>query len=188
MPLRDAWSLQLPPLNDFVLSPGFGGGLVLLAALFVLLGASRREARRLDRQLGQQDKHHQEVRADGQRREALERCWQRLVWLVNTASTQPVAPHSDEASLGLGPELTLAILEGLHREAKDLEDGTLTQAVAVYLQQYGLVLGQRIGSSLEGLDVTDGRHAEPAGSDGGSASKQPEMDKAIAATADTSAS
>jgi hypothetical protein len=184
MPVRNAWSPQLPPLNDFILSPGFGGGLVLLAALIVLLAASRREARRLDKQLGQQDRHHQEVRADGQRREAIERCWQRLVWLVKTAGTESAALGSDEASLGLGPELTFAILEGLNREAKELSDDTLAQAVAVYFSEYGLVLGQRIGPLPDVLDGTD-KHAKRVASGEGGVTTRPEPDKANAVATNT---
>ncbi|MFZ3268650.1 MAG: hypothetical protein WA285_08475, partial [Mycobacterium sp.] len=92
MPFRRSWSPQLPPLRDFVISAGFGGVLVLLAAVIVLLSAllaSRRGALRLHKQLEQQDRHHQEDRADGRRREAIERCWERLVWLVKTAGIDP---------------------------------------------------------------------------------------------------
>ncbi|MFZ3295728.1 MAG: hypothetical protein WA488_19865 [Mycobacterium sp.] len=159
MPFRRSWSPQLPPLRDFVISAGFGGVLVLLAAVIVLLSAllaSRRGALRLHKQLEQQDRHHQEDRADGRRREAIERCWERLVWLVKTAGIDPAALDADEASLGLGPELTLAILQGLQRDAKKLGDNTLTQAVAVYLSQYGLVLGQRIGSLPDVLPPSNG--------------------------------
>ena len=165
MPLRRAWSPQLPPLSDFLLSPGFGGGLVLLAAVIVLLAAFRRENRRLDKELGQQDKHHQEIRTDGQRREAIERCWERLIWLVKTAGVEAADLDADVASLGLGPELALAILEGLHRDAKVLADDTLADAVAVYLSQYGLVLGERIGSLLDVDPEPDGRQELPV--DGG---------------------
>lgn len=167
MPLRNAWSPQLPPLSDFLLSPGFGGGLVLLAAVIVLLAAVRRENRRLDKQLGQQDKHHQEIRTDGQRREAIERCWERFVWLVKTARVEPADLDADEASLGLGPELALAILEGLHRDAKVLADDTLADAVAVYLSQYGLVLGERIGSLPDVAPASNRRPESPADGDGG---------------------
>lgn len=165
MSLRNAWSLQLPPLNDFVLSPAFGGGLVLLAALIVLLVATRHEARRLDKQLGQQDRHHQEVRGDRQRRDAIERCWQRLVWLVKTANTEPADIGTDEAVLGLGPGLTLAILEGLTRDAKELQDGTLAEAVAAYFSQYGLALGQKIGSLPDISEMSDKgqEHVETTG-------------------------
>lgn len=163
MPLPEAWSPQLPPLRDFVVSPGFGGALVFLAAiiLFVaVLFASRRAGGRLDKQLEQQDLHHQQVRDDRQRRQAVDRCWERVVWLVTTAGTEHAARDADDASLGLGPELALELLEGLQRDAKELGDDTLARAVAVYLEQYGLVLGQQGGPLPEGLHGSNGRPQE----------------------------
>jgi hypothetical protein len=158
MPLRNAWSPQLPSLGDFILSPGFGGGLVLLAAVIVLIATSQR----VNKRLGQQDKHHQELRADAQRRETIERCWARLVWLINTAGTEPADLKPDEPSLVLGPELALAIIEGLQRDAKELADETLAEAVSVYLTQYGLVLGQRIGSLPDPAPVSNGHSGQQA--------------------------
>jgi hypothetical protein len=160
MPLPEAWSPQLPPLRDFVVSPGFSGALIFLAAiiLFVaVLFASRRAGARLDKQLEQQDLHHQQVRTDRQRRQAVDRCWERVVWLVTTAGTEPAARDADDAGLGLGPELALELLEGLHRDAKELGDDTLVGAVAVYLAQYGLVLGQQGGPVPESLPESNGR-------------------------------
>jgi hypothetical protein len=186
MPLRNAWPPQLPPLSDFLLSPGFGGGLVVLAAVIVFLAAFRRETRRLDKQLGMQDKHHQEIRADGQRREAIERCWQRLVWLVKSAGAEPAELDADEASLGLGPELTLAILEGLHRDSKELADDTLAEAVAVYLSQYGLVLGQRVGSLPDVLPEVNGRPKPPADGDLGGGDPVPATANSASAKSSTS--
>jgi hypothetical protein len=190
MPFRTGWSPQLPPLRDFVLSTGFAGGLVLLATLIVLLSAllaSRRAARRLDKQLEEQDRHHQEVRTDGQRREAIERCWERLVWLVNTAGMDPATFDADEASLGLGPELALAILQGLQRDAKELGDNTLTQAIAVYLTEYGLVLGERIGPLPDVLPSSNGHSEEAAGGkSGGTLSAKAHNADATTAEASTS--
>ncbi len=163
MPLPEAWSPQLPPLRDFVVSPGFSGALIFLAAiiLFVaVLFASRRAGGRLDKQLEQQDLHHQQVRDDRQRRQAVDRCWERVVWLVTTAGTEPAARDADDAGLGLGPELALELLEGLQRDAKELGDDTLARAVAVYLEQYGLVLGQQGGPLPEGLHGSNGRPQE----------------------------
>ena len=48
MPFRRGWSPQLPPLRDFVISAGFGGVLVLLAA--AMLANSRPELREKLRQ------------------------------------------------------------------------------------------------------------------------------------------
>jgi hypothetical protein len=165
MPLPEAWSPQLPPLRDFVVSPGLAGTAVLVAAIVVfcaVLYASRRAARRLDKQLEQQDLHHQEARADRQRREAIDRCWERVVWLVETAGMEPAARDADDASLGLGPELALELLEGLHRDAKELGDDTLTRAVTVYLAQYGLVLGAQGGPLPQTLPESNGHQAQAA--------------------------
>ena len=48
MRLAEASSAQLPTLRDFVVSPGFGGALILLASIIVfcaVLYASRRAGR-----------------------------------------------------------------------------------------------------------------------------------------------
>jgi hypothetical protein len=156
LPHSNGWTSQLPPLGNFVLSPGFGGCLVLLAAVAVFLATSRR----VNKQLSQQDKHHQELRADAIRREAVERCWERLVWLIKTAGAETADRDADEGSLGLGPQLTLAIIEGLNRDAKELADDTLAEATAIYLTQYGLVLGQRIGSLPATLPESNGHLAQ----------------------------
>ena len=47
------------------------------------------------------------------------------MWLVETAGTAAAARDTYEASLGLGPELALELLEGLHRDAKELGDEML---------------------------------------------------------------
>ena len=81
-------------------------------------------------------------------RRGVQRCWQRLVWLVNTAAMEPTGlglDHDEQAILGLSPELTLAILKGLHRDAKELGDDTLIDAMRVYLTQFGSVLAQQGG-------------------------------------------
>jgi hypothetical protein len=160
MPLPEAWSPPLPALREFVVSPGFSGVLVFLAAIIVLVAvlyASRRAGRRLSKQLEQQDLHEQQARTDRQRRQAVDRCWKRLVWLVTTAGAEPAARDPEDANLGLGPELALELLEGLHRDAKELGDDTLVGAVAVYLAQYGLVLGQQGGPVPESLPESNGR-------------------------------
>lgn len=127
----------LPTWRDFLVSPGFAGAAVLIAAVIVfcaVLYASGRAARRLDEQL-EQRRHT----------EAVDRCWDRFVWLVETASIEPAAREAGEASLGLGPDLALELLRGLHHDANVLGDETLARAVSVYLVQYGLVLGRQGG-------------------------------------------
>ncbi len=169
MPLLAAPLPQLPSISHLVRSPGLAGGLVVLAALILLLAAllaTRRETRRLNKQLTQQDQHHREIRADKLRREAIERCWERLTWVVKTAGTEP-ALDADENGLGLGPELALAILEGLRSDALALGDTTLAQAVAVYLTQYGLVLGERIGPLPSSLTASDAVRDQATGDKNG---------------------
>ncbi|WP_343709017.1 hypothetical protein [Mycobacterium sp.] len=46
---------------------------------------------------------------------------------------------------GLGPELALEMLSGLHRDAKRLADETLVNAIGVYLSQFARVLAQQGG-------------------------------------------
>jgi hypothetical protein len=189
MRLAEASSAQLPTLRDFVLSPGFAAALVLVAAIIVfgaVLFASGRAGRRLDRQLEQQGAHHQEARTDRQRRQAINRCWDRMVWLVETAGTEPAARDADEASLGLGPELALELLEGLHRDAKELGDETLARAVTFYLAQYGLVLGQQGGPLPESLPVVNG-HPDRSAEGKPSAAPAAETGEGAPATAQTSA-
>ncbi len=143
----------LPPAREFVTSAGFGGAAALFAALLLaaviligLRGASKRD--RLQRE---QHERHCQQELDAQRHTAaVERCWQRLVWVVETAGIEPAS--SQGATLGLGPELALEILRGLLRDADVLGDDTLAGAVTVYLNQFSLVMAQQSGS-LSGLAV-----------------------------------
>jgi hypothetical protein len=157
---------QTPTLSEFLLSPGFTGAAIAVAAIVVLAAVmytSRRDARRHDQQLEQQDKHRQERRVERERAAGIDRCWQRLVWMIDTASIEPAGlglDHSEHAMLGLSPELTLAILKGLHREAKELGDQTLIDAAGVYLTQFGAVLAQE-GGPLPDSKALNG-HQEPA--------------------------
>ena len=137
---------QLPSFGDLIVSPGFAGVAALLAAIIALcavLYASRRATNRFQQQLEQRDRHHEEAREDERHAEAVAQCWERLVWLVETAGIEPAA--SEGATLGLGPELALELLRGLLRDAKKLGDDTLAKAAAVYLHQLGLVLAQQGG-------------------------------------------
>ena len=155
----------LPTLRDFLVSAGFAGTAVLLAAIVVfcsVLYASRRAGARHNKQLEQHDRHYQQTREDEQRAAAIDRCWQQFWELVKTAGIEPLAQDVDQASLGLGPELALELLQGLLRDAKELGDDSLAQAVTVYLAQYGLVLGQRGGPLPAALAKRDGHTASSA--------------------------
>jgi hypothetical protein len=139
----------LPPAREFLTSAGFGGAAALLAAIVVALIAmlaARRASKRHTLELEQRERHHQESRHDEQHAAAVTRCWQRLVWLVETAGIEPAT--SQGATLGLGPELALELLQGLLRDAEQLADDTLTNAITVYLNQFTLVLAQQ-GSLLD---------------------------------------
>jgi hypothetical protein len=66
---------------------------------------------------------------------------------VETAGIEPAA--SEGATLGLGPELAMATLRGLLRDAEQLGDETLADAVTVYQSQFALVLAQQGGPLSE---------------------------------------
>lgn len=138
--------MPAPPAREFLTSAGFAGAAALLAA--VLLGALiliglMRAAKRDRLQREQQEHHFEQVRQEQRHNAAIERCWQRLVWVVETAGIEPVSNQS--ASVGLGPELALEILRGLLRDAENLGDDTLAGAVRVYLNQFSLVLAAQSG-------------------------------------------
>jgi hypothetical protein len=151
----------LPPAREFVTSAGFGGAAAFLAALLVVAvalfavgRASKRYRQQFDQQerhnqqqLDQQERHNQQLRDAAQHDAAVQRCWQRLVWVVETAALEPAA--SQGATLGLGPELALELVRGVLRDAEDLGDATLRDAAAVYLDQFSLVLAQQGSVSAE---------------------------------------
>src|SRR5262249_41930503 len=143
--------LALPPENEFLTSAGFGGAAALAAAIIVALVALfaiQRTSRRHRMELEQQERQNRERRDDEQHAAAVTRCWQRLVWVVETAGIEPAAGHGATLGLGLGPELALELLRGLLRDAEQLGDDTLARAVSVYLGQFTLVLAQQ-GSLLD---------------------------------------
>jgi hypothetical protein len=143
-------AVQAPPLDEFLVSPGFAGTAAVVAALIVLcaaLYAGRRAGKRFDREFEQRERHHEEVRDAQQHAAATAQCWETLKWLVKTAGIEP-ASH-EGATLGLGPELAMAILRGLLRDAERLGDETLADAVTVYQNQFALILAQQGGPLAE---------------------------------------
>jgi hypothetical protein len=142
---------DLPPARDFILSAGFAGTAAAVAAVMVLcamLYASRRAGKRSLAERDQNERHHEEQRADAQHALAVARCWDRWWQVLQTAAIEPAA--SEGAALGLGPEVTLVLLRGLLREAEELGDDTLAKAIATYQEQLLLVLAQQ-GGPLAGL-------------------------------------
>lgn len=146
--LADGPSLKsiLPPAREFLLSAGFGGAAALLAALLLALVvtvAAWRASKRHRTQLADQQRRHEQIREDAEHTAAIVRCEQRFKWVVETAGIEPAA--SEAATLGLGPELALELLQGLHRDAKHLGDDTLVRAITVYFDQLSRVLAQQGG-------------------------------------------
>jgi hypothetical protein len=139
------------PLREFIVSPGFAGAAAVVAALIVfcaVLYAGRRAGKRLNEDLEQRERHHQESSDAEKQALASQQCWETLKWLVKTAGLEPAA--SEAATLGLGPELAMATLRGLLRDAERLGDETLADAVTVYQNQFALILAQQAGP-LSGL-------------------------------------
>jgi len=134
------------PAQDFVHSAGFAGLAVLAAAVIALCAvmyASRQAGKRSLAERDQSARHHEEMRADDQRADDLSRCWGQFWQLLETAAVEP--SDSEGATLGLGPEVTLALLRGLLRDAEKLDDDTLAKAVALHQEQLVLVLAQQSG-------------------------------------------
>jgi hypothetical protein len=138
------------PLRDFLVSPGFVGVAAVVAALIVacaVLYSIRRAGKRHEQDLEQRERHHQAARDAEQQAKSSAQCWQTFTWLVETAGVEPAA--SEGATLGLGPELAMATLRGLLRDAERLEDETLADAVTAYRNQFALVLAQQGGPLAE---------------------------------------
>ncbi|GFG51533.1 hypothetical protein CQY20_09040 [Mycolicibacterium agri] len=155
-------AIQAPPLDEFLVSPGFAGTAAVVAALIVLcaaLYAGRRAGKRFDREFEQRERHHEEVRDAQQHAAATAQCWETLKWLVKTAGIEP-ASH-EGATLGLGPELAMAILRGLLRDAERLGDETLADAVTVYQNQFALILAQQGGPLAELAAKAPGPQTQP---------------------------
>ena len=138
------------PLRDFIVSPGFAGVAALLAAIIascaVLYGV-RRAGKRSQQLLEQRERDLEQTRGDAENALAVERCWERWQWVVETAGIEPAV--SEGATLGLGPAVTLELLRGLLRDAEQLGDDTLARAVVVYQEQLLLVLAQQGGPVAE---------------------------------------
>jgi hypothetical protein len=139
------------PLREFLLSPGFAGAAAVFAALIVLcavLFAVRRAGKRFETEAEQRERDRVQAREAEQRALASAHCWENFKWLVKTAGVEAAA--SEGATLGLGPELAMATLRGLLRDAERLGDETLADAITVYQSQFALVLAQQ-GGPLTGL-------------------------------------
>lgn len=140
----------LPPTRDFLMSAGFGGVGALLAAIIVaavvavaVRGATKRHGLLVE----QQERHHEGVRQDAQRAARLQECRQRLAWVVDKSGIEPAA--SEGATVGFGPELAVAVLQGIQADAEELNDITLAKAAAVQLSQLSRVLARQSGGAAQ---------------------------------------
>lgn len=137
-------------LGDFMVSPAFAGVAALLAVILaacVVLYAVRRAGKRSELLLEQREHDLAQARADTEHARAVERCWSRWQWVVDTVGVEPAV--SEGATLGLGPAVTLELLRGLLRDAEELGDDTLAKAIASYQEQVLLVLAQQAGPVAE---------------------------------------
>lgn len=127
---------QLPPAREFLTSAGFAGTTVLLGAIIVAVvaGFAVRAAFKRHRMLVEQRG----------RRARIQECRERLAWVVDKASVEPAA--SEGATVGVGPELAMTVLQGIHDDAESLGDATLAMAAAVQLDQLSRMLARQSGA------------------------------------------
>ena len=145
---------HLPALRDFMVSPGFTGAAVLLAVIIAVAALLYASGRATRKQLEQQDRHHEQARDDEQRAARIARCWDQLWRLVDKAEIDPAAQMTEEAMMGVGPEMAAELLRGLLRDAEELGDETLTATIRTYLAQFALVLTQQAGTPDNGQPST----------------------------------
>lgn len=139
-------AMDLPSAREFILSAGFASVVALLAAIVVLgavLHALRRAEKRSDTKRDQEQRHHEELRADSLHAAEVQRCWDRWWQVQQSAALEPAA--SEGVTLGLGPDVVLELLRSLLRDAEALGDDTLTTAIAACQEQLLLVLAQQGG-------------------------------------------
>lgn len=137
----------VPPAREFLTSAGFAGALAVLAALIVAVVAAvavRGAVKRHRALVEQQESHQRELRDERRRAARIQECRERLVWVVDKGSIEPAA--SEGATVGLGPELALTVLQGIQDDAEKLGDATLAKAAAVQLDQFSRVLARQSGA------------------------------------------
>lgn len=135
-----------PSTREFVTSAGFGGAMALLAAIVIALvvfGVMWRASKRHQAEREQRERHDAEEQAKKDRAAEIAVVEQRFRWIVETAGIEPAA--NEHATLRLGPELALELLNGLLTDARRLGDETLARGITVYLNQFSLVLAQQGG-------------------------------------------
>lgn len=121
----------------FITSPGLGGLAVLMAAIiaaFATRGASKRLADSQQQQLGhakdelqQQIDHSKDMLQHDVLTSRRARCWERFVWLIDTASKPATAVDPP-----LSPNLAREIVESLYSESCELNDTSLREVIYLY--------------------------------------------------------
>lgn len=152
----------LPPARDFLMSAGFGGAGALLAAIIVatvVIFAVRGATKRHGFLVEQQERHHGELRADAQRAARLQECRERLAWVVDKGGIEPAA--SEGATVGFGPELAMAVLQGIQADAEKLDDANLAKAAAVQLSQLSRVLARQSGGTAQFVAAESATPTQP---------------------------
>lgn len=152
----------LPPAREFLMSAGFAGAGALLAAIivaavvvFAVRGATKRHGSLVE----QQERHHGEVREDARRAARLQECRERLAWVVDKGGIEPAA--SEGATVGFGPELAMAVLQGIQADAEKLDDPHLAKAAAVQLSQLSRVLARQSGGTAQIVAAQSAAPTEP---------------------------
>ena len=198
-------AVQLPHLQEFVVSPGFAGAEIAVAALIAVgavLYAVRRIGKRFEEGQEQREHHHQQVREDQQRAVDIRECRERFQWLVDTAGIEPTSRA--DTTLGLTPDVAFELLNGLQRDAQRLNDQTLTDAVIAYKSKFARVLTRQAGplsasAAAAGRSLDGARQGQPtspaptnaARPDQSSSEGEPDgppPDEAAAATAEVAVS
>lgn len=156
----------LPPGRDFLTSAGFAGAATLLAALILtvaLLVIARNNRHHHAHDLEELTHHHDGIRDEQRRSDALTRAWQRLQWVVDTAGLEPAS--SQGITLGLGPELAGEVLRGILADADRLGDDALGNAATVHLSQLSLVLAHQAGPLPTSTSTSGATKPAAAGKD-----------------------
>lgn len=150
---------QWPPAREFLTSAGFAGATVLLGAIIVAVvaGFAVRAALKRYRMLVEQQERHASI----------QECRERLAWVVDKASVEPAA--SEGATVGLGPELAMTVLQGIHDDAESLGDPTLAKAAAIQLDQLSQMLARQSGALSQFGAVNSAAVASPPGEEATSA-------------------
>lgn len=141
---------------DFFYSPGFGGAGALLAAVIAYLAAARSTRQRRESERAALDEVVRR-RQDDQRAEAIQRGWDRYVWLVDHASD-------------LSPTLVIGLLGRISTAGAALGDADLVE----FSQQYASELAASV--QLDRYSTDDATGGDTGSDPERDAGEDPERD------------